>query len=108
VHVPPPRDATEGQLKTHERLRTIRRMEYALEAANAAGALIAELEAREEFDPLAPPETVEELVRRGVAAGGTILTCKHGRASYEPCEQCDAEDAAGKTGKTGGESSDPA
>jgi hypothetical protein len=107
IHLAAPRDESEEQKKARERARSIRRMEYALEAANVADALIAELQVREEHDPDAPP-TIESLVREGIAAGGTILSCTHGVPSYEPCAKCDEADAAEKSGKTGGESADPA
>lgn len=100
-------DPQDPRRKDVERKENKRRMRRALFAASEADALIAELQVREEFDPTAPP-SINDLVREGIAAGGTILLCKHGIPSFEPCGQCDAEDAAGKDGKTGNEGGNPA
>lgn len=88
------------EMKRVERLENVDRMFRALEAANAADALIAELQARQEFTGN-DPNTVAGLVAAGVAAGGNILSCRHGKASFEPCEKCDAEDEASKSGANG-------
>lgn len=94
------RHASPDEIKTRERANNLRRMENALEAASASDALIAELETRQEFTGN-DPNTVSGLVAAGVAAGGNILSCRHGKASFEPCEKCDAEDEASKSGANG-------
>lgn len=101
----PPRDITDEGAKVRERAFRVREMERAAWAVMQANALIAELTIHEEHDPK-EPKTIEELVRQGIAAGGTILACTHGVPSYEPCEECDKADAADKSGKTA--SADPA
>lgn len=91
--------ADEAQ-KDKERAGNMRRMAWSLEAASAADALIAELIVREE-DHSNDPGTIAGLVAAGVAGGGQILSCKHGRTSFEPCPACDAEDAAERAEKEG-------
>lgn len=88
----PPGARSEGEDAAEQKKlyrQAARRAEFAVREANA---LIAELTAHEEFDPEKP--TIAGLVAEGVARGGQILMCKHGRASYESCDQCDAEHAA--------------
>lgn len=100
----PPGTRSEGEAETEQKKlyrQAARRAEFAVREANA---LIAELVAHEEFDPSQP--TIENLVAEGVARGGQILSCKHGRASFEPCEKCDAEAAAGTP--EGGKTPEPA
>jgi hypothetical protein len=114
----PPDPLPEGhpENKARERQQNAQRMKRAMYAASEADALIAELELREEYDPSAGP-SIRELVAQGIAAGGHILRCKHGRASFEDCAECDAAaalhdastlDETGKSGENGGDSPKPA
>lgn len=95
---PVPRDETKAQAKSRERKESVRRMERALEAANQADAMLAELALREEFKPPEPDLPAEVIAMHGgrIPEGAHVLHCKHGKASFEPCEKCDAEDAAEK------------
>ena len=103
-HIPRvvPRDETEEQTKSRERADNIRRMERALEAANQADAMLAELELREEVKPDPLMAKLLQAHPGGIPAGGNILSCKHGRASFEECADCDAADAAEKAAAAGG------
>lgn len=96
IPLPVPREESDESRKARERKANERRMLNALEAANAADAMLAELMTREEVksDPI-----YEKLLQAhpgGIPVGGNVLTCKHGKASFEDCAECDAADAAEK------------
>lgn len=114
-----PRNESEAAQKERTRQQDIRRMEEALNAVNAADALLAELTLREEagaspYDgaPHWPihdglpgeggmPDGHIPVVRPGERAplGSNVLTCTHGLSSLEDCPACDAADAAETAGK---------
>lgn len=110
IHRAAPRDETAAQKESRTRRENEHRMYLALEAASAADAALAELLAREESQgdeatggpqwAGLPPEVLA-MHPGGVPEGAHVLSCKHGRASFEECEQCDAEDAAAKDGENG-------
>lgn len=106
---PVPRDETEEAAKARTQRENIRRMERALEAASAADALVAELETREEFPPMAAgqlPDHVVDMHGGHIPHGAHILHCAHGKASYEDCPECDAADAAEKAAAAAGGGTD--
>lgn len=98
---PPLRDETEEMRKSRERVANERRMFLALEAANQADAMIAELQVREEDKPDPLMARLLQAHPGGIPVSGHVLSCKHGRASFEECADCDAADAAEKAAAAG-------